>query len=139
MHLPIVSSHPTNKPTGTKRYECCGVRAFLDGMADIILSTHRALANHLGCIRGSLFRLAIEILSRTCCLIDNPFNLVFGVAGDAAKTFLRFAAEISCSTDYAIFIHWRYLVVCCPRCFPSTPSLRDSLSTRRSSLMAAAR
>jgi len=106
MHLPIASSHATNKPAGTKRHECRGVGAFLDGMADIILSIHSALVDRLRGIWGSLFRLAIEILGRSFCLIDNPFNLAFGVAGDAAKTFLRFAAKIFCSADYAIFVHW---------------------------------
>jgi hypothetical protein len=47
-HLPSAASHATNKPADTKRYECRGVGALLDSLADIILSIHGALADHLG-------------------------------------------------------------------------------------------
>jgi hypothetical protein len=46
-----------------------------------------------------------EILRRSCRLVDDPLNLAFRVAGEVAKSFLRFAAEIFCSADYAIIIH----------------------------------
>jgi hypothetical protein len=49
--------------------------------------------------------LTIKILGRSCCLVDDAFNLAFRVAGDVAKTLLHFAAEILRSADYAIFIH----------------------------------
>jgi hypothetical protein len=48
MQLPIASSHATNKPADTKRNKCRGVGAFLDSMADIILSIHGALTDRLG-------------------------------------------------------------------------------------------
>jgi hypothetical protein len=46
--LSIASSHATDKPTDTKRYECRSVWTFLDGMADIILSIPGSLADQLG-------------------------------------------------------------------------------------------
>ena len=46
--LPIAPTHATNKKADTKRYEYRGVWTFLDGMADVILSVHGALADRLG-------------------------------------------------------------------------------------------
>jgi hypothetical protein len=83
-------SHATDKPADTKRCESRGVWTLFDETADIVLSIDGALAHHLGGIRGRLFCLAIEILGRPCCLVDEPIGLAFRVARDAANTFLHF-------------------------------------------------
>src|SRR5271166_3421518 len=95
----IASPHATDQPADTKRCKGRGVRALLNGVPDIILGVHGALTHHFGSPRDILFRLAIEVLGRSCRLIDNPFDLGLRIAGDTAKTFLRFAAEILCSSD----------------------------------------
>jgi hypothetical protein len=46
--LPIAPTHATNKKADTKRYDRRCVRTFFDRMADIILSTHRTVADRLG-------------------------------------------------------------------------------------------
>jgi hypothetical protein len=56
-------------------------------------------------IRGRLFCLAIEILGRPRCLVDEPIGLAFRVTRDAANTFLHFAAHVPGGTGYTIFIH----------------------------------
>jgi hypothetical protein len=73
-------SHATDKPAETKRCESRGVWTLFDDTADIVLSVDGALAHHLGSIRGSLFCLAVEILGRPGCLVDEPIGLAFRVA-----------------------------------------------------------
>jgi hypothetical protein len=48
----------------------------------------------LGCARG---------------MVQDPFDLAFGVTGDAADALLHLSAEICCSARYAVFVHGRLL------------------------------
>src|SRR5436190_14959303 len=105
----VASSHATNKPADAKRRECHGVRPLLDGVANIILCRHGALPSRLGGVRDVVLRLAIQVLSRSGRLIDDPFSLRLGIAGHPTEAFLRLAAEISCGTHHAIFVHWSLL------------------------------
>jgi hypothetical protein len=45
-------------------------------------------------VSGCVFRLAVQVLRGTCCLLHLAFDLGFNIASDASKSFFDLAAEV---------------------------------------------